>query len=397
MIWHLITPEYPPQPGGVSDYTRLIADGLSDAGDEVHIWCPTEEPRSEARGPTEKSESEGGDQRPDRTLIVHRELGRFTRSDLRRAGRMLDQFKAPRRLLIQWVPHGYRYSAMNLHFCLWLLLRARRGDNVEIMVHEPFLSFGEGSWKQKGVAVVQRLMTVVLLRAASRVWMTIPSWEKHLSPYTLGRTLSFGWLPVANNIPVVNDPDDVQAIRARYTKGGGTLVGHFGAYDRHTSKLLLKTVPVLTKNGNPQAMLLVGRGSELMREQLIRQHPETANRMYATGELNARDLSLHLSACDLMLQPYVDGVSSRRTSTMVALAHGVPVVTTSGELTEPLWAESQAVVLAAVENISVLPELIPRLLANSEERRAISGRARDLYQKRFDIRHTIRALKGGQK
>ena len=31
MIWHIITPEYPPQLGGVSDYTQLIAKGLAAA------------------------------------------------------------------------------------------------------------------------------------------------------------------------------------------------------------------------------------------------------------------------------------------------------------------------------------------------------------------------------
>src|SRR5205807_10388299 len=108
-------------------------------------------------------------------VIVHREMGRFTRSDLRRVGSRLDQLKAPGRLLVQWVPHGYGYRSMNLHFCLWLWRRARRGDRVEIMVHEPFLSFREGSWKQSGVAAVHRLMTIILLNAASRVWITIPA------------------------------------------------------------------------------------------------------------------------------------------------------------------------------------------------------------------------------
>src|SRR5579862_6625194 len=40
MEWHIITPEYPPQTGGVSDYTRLVAEGLAEKGDVVHVWCP---------------------------------------------------------------------------------------------------------------------------------------------------------------------------------------------------------------------------------------------------------------------------------------------------------------------------------------------------------------------
>ena len=38
--WHIVTGEYPPARGGVSDYTFAIANGLASAGDEVNVWCP---------------------------------------------------------------------------------------------------------------------------------------------------------------------------------------------------------------------------------------------------------------------------------------------------------------------------------------------------------------------
>ena len=38
--WHLITGEYPPRLGGVSDYTRAVAAGLALNGCDVHVWCP---------------------------------------------------------------------------------------------------------------------------------------------------------------------------------------------------------------------------------------------------------------------------------------------------------------------------------------------------------------------
>jgi len=40
MTWALITGEYPPQPGGVGDYTRLVAAGIASVGGEVHVWAP---------------------------------------------------------------------------------------------------------------------------------------------------------------------------------------------------------------------------------------------------------------------------------------------------------------------------------------------------------------------
>jgi glycosyltransferase involved in cell wall biosynthesis len=404
LIWHIITCEYPPQSGGVSDYTHTVAHGLAAAGDEVHVWCPALEcgassPLSSHPAPLETSgetDNQSGDESPHSKVVVHREFGRFMPSDLRVVGGMLDQFEGPRRLLVQWVPHGYGYRAMNLHFCLWLWRRARQGDILEIMVHEPYLWFWEGSWKQNGVALVHRLMTMILLRAARLVWVSIPTWELCWRPYALGRSVTFNWLPVASNIPVVDDPAGVRTTRDRYIRGDGVIVGHFGSYDKHVGNLLLNSVPALLQNGMPRAILLLGRGSELMRDELVNMQPALVDRVHATGTLAAADLSLHVSACDVMLQPYIDGVSSRRTSTMVALAHGVPVITTSGRLTEPLWAESEAVTMAPADDMSLLVEATQRLLTDVATRRHMSAAARGFYQAHFDVKHIIAKLRGAR-
>jgi glycosyltransferase involved in cell wall biosynthesis len=386
LVCHLITSEYPPQAGGVSDYTHLVATGLASAGDEVHVWCPSAE--------SEKADAAGREATSPAGVFVHRALGRFTPADLRRAGRQLDQFPAPRRLLVQWVPHGYGYQSMNLPFCLWLWHRAaRHRDVVEVMIHEPYLAFGEGSWKQSGVAVVHRLMTMVLLKATRRVWMSIPAWEACWRPYTLGRTLPFQWLPVASNIAVVDDPEGVSAIRARYASAGEQIVGHFGTYDRHIAGLLLKSVPALLRDCAGCVLLLMGRGSEAVRDELTGAHPELSGRVHATGALAARDLSLRISACDVLIQPYIDGVNSRRTSVMVGLSHGVPIVTTSGRLTEPLWGESGAIALAPVEDVTALVDTTHRLLSDEAGRRHMSVVGRALYDERFDVRRTIAALR----
>ena len=374
--------------GGVSDYTQLVAAGLASAGDEAHVWCPPSAEGEKTNGGERQATSPDG-------VFVHRELGRFAPADLRRAGRQLNQFRAPRRLLVQWVPHGYGYQSMNLPFCVWLWHRAaRHGDVVEVMVHEPYLAFGEGSWKQSGVAAAHRLMTMILLKAARRVWMSIPAWEAYWRPYTLGRALPFRWLPVASNIEVVDDPVGVSAIRARYAPAGEQIIGHFGTYDRHVTDLLLKSAPALLPEGRAGlVMLLMGHGGREARDRLTSRHPELTGRVHATGTLDPRCLSLHLSACDLLVQPYVDGVSSRRTSMMVGLSHGLPIVTTSGRLTESLWAESEAVILAPVDNVKALAEAAHRLLMDEAARRRLSAAAKALYQQRFDVTRTVTALR----
>lgn len=381
MIRHIITSEYPPQPGGVSDYTRIVAEGLAAAGDEVHVWCP---------------KFEGRDLAPPSKVFVHSEMGTFAPGDLRRTSRRLNQFSAPRRVLVQWVPHGYGFRSMNLMFCLWLWLRSLRGDRVELMVHEPSLGFGEGTWKHNVVAFVHRVMTIVLLRAARRVWVSIPAWETRWRPYALGRAVAFHWLPVGSNIPVAETQTESQQIRERYLKKSGRIVGHFGSYDANTSDLLLKSVPELLKEKNTK-LLLLGYGSEQMREVLVAHNASIADRIHATGRLSAAKLSPHISACDLMLQPYIDGVSSRRTSTMTALAHGIPVVTTAGKFTEPLWTASDAVALAPAHDVDELVRSAARLLPDASAKQRLATAAKKLYEEHFHPRRTIDALREGLK
>jgi glycosyltransferase involved in cell wall biosynthesis len=378
-VWHLITSEYPPLPGGVSDYTHLIAKGLAAAGDTVHVWCP--------RASVEFKESTG--------ITVHRELGAMKPVDWRRVGRLLERFPAPRRLLVQWVPHGYGYRSMNLPFCVWLWKRARiNGDSIELMVHEPFLQFGEGNWKQGCVAMVHRVMTTVLLNAARRVWLSIPAWEKLLRPFALRRRVRFDWLPIASTIPVIDDPAGVQALRQRLAPGGVRVVGHFGTYGKHLMELLRAALPVLMSEAlNPGLLLLIGRGSVGACERLVQEFPELAQRIYATGALCAEDLSRHVRACDFMVQPFPDGVSSRRTSAMVGLSHGRPLVTTSGPLTESFWSGCGAVSLAPVGDVAALVSAARRLLLDEEARARMSAAAIALYRERFDVRNTIAALR----
>jgi glycosyltransferase involved in cell wall biosynthesis len=375
---HLITAEYPPQPGGVSDYTHLVASGLAAAGEDVHVWCP----------PCD------GETPPLPGVTVHRELGDLAAPALRRAGRLLNRFRAPRRLLVQWVPHAFGFRSMNLFFCSWLWGRAAvRRDLVDIMVHEPFLDFRGGTWNQAAAAAVHRVMTVILLSAARRVWVSIPAWEACWRPYALHRRLPFQWLPVPSNIPVVDDPAGVAAARARYAPSGSFLVAHFGTYRNDVARLLMAALPGLLGAPCRPVVVLMGRGAESFRAGLVARHPRLAGRVHATGPLEPADVSRHLSACDAMFQPYPDGVSSRRTTVMVGLLHGVPVVTTAGPRTEPLWAETRAVCLAPVGDAARLVRATQELLLDERERKRMSNAARAVYHEYFDVRHTLTALR----
>jgi glycosyltransferase involved in cell wall biosynthesis len=376
--WHVITPEYPPQLGGVSDYTCQLAAGLAARGDEVDVWCP--------QGPNVQPSTSG--------VTVHREFGRFAPADLRRVGESLDCLAAPHRILVQWVPHGYGYRSMNFAFCWWLWRRAsRHGDRIELMVHEPFLAFDWASPRQNAAALVHRCMTILLLRAASRVWISIPGWERSLRSYALGREITFQWLPIFSNIPAAKDPEHTQAVRRRYADSSRVLVGHFGTFGSLITDLLGPIVSALGRDPVEQTILLMGERSEQYRRELIQKEPRLEAVIRATGQLSADELSHHLAACDLLIQPYPDGVSTRRGSFMAGLANGRPIVTTTGWLTESLWKQSDAVALAPAGETEAFLEQTRRLRHDAAERRRVGSAARKLYQECFDISHTISSLR----
>jgi glycosyltransferase involved in cell wall biosynthesis len=260
------------------------------------------------------------------------------------------------------------------------------------MVHEPYLYFDAGKLLWNLAALAHRLMIAILLNASGHVWISIPAWEKRLRPYSFGRKIPFRWLPIPSNVPVIDDADAVSRSRSRYVGDSSWLIGHFGAYDRYSREMLINLLPGLLEDHSDRGLLLLGKGSEAMPEEAREKYPQLAGKMFATGFLEEKALSRHLLACDLFIQPYPDGVSSRRCSTMALLAHARPVITTKGPLTEPLWETSKAVYLADVGNRQDIFESANKLLNDEAERKRLAVEAKRFYEKNFHSDRAITAL-----
>ena len=93
----------------MSDYTRLVAEGLAAVGDEVAVYAPPQD-----IGPESASLA----------VRVRRLPDRFGLRGLHWLGRELTRDR-PDRILIQYVPHAFGCRAMNLPFAVWLAMRAR--------------------------------------------------------------------------------------------------------------------------------------------------------------------------------------------------------------------------------------------------------------------------------
>jgi glycosyltransferase involved in cell wall biosynthesis len=141
-------------------------------------------------------------------------------------------------------------------------------------------------------------------------------------------------------------------------------------------------------------VLLLGRGGPAFREQLVARYPNLAKRLTAPGELPPECVAARIRSCDIVIQPYIDGISSRRGSAMTGLALARPVVSNLGPLSESLWERSGCVGLAARPDAHELAAKAEAILALSpQDREDLGRRAAELYRARFSVEHTLARLR----
>ena len=96
-------------------------------------------------------------------------------------------------------------------------------------------------------------------------------------------------------------------------------------------------------------------------------------RFHWTGTLSDHDVSQAISACDLMVQPYTEGSSTRHGSLTACLDHGCATIT-STPVSES-WLDPGVPTVPPLDFLA-LAESIASLTANTSERAAAAAAAR---------------------
>jgi glycosyltransferase involved in cell wall biosynthesis len=365
-------------PGGVADHTRNLAEALVAAGDEVHVFVPTRcaiDPK-----------------RPHQPFV--RALpDRYGPAALARLSQLIDELPRGARLLVQYTPQAFGWWGINVPFCLWLR-SAARARPVDLLFHEVYSPIDPAQpLRLNLLGVVTRWMSRQVARSGQRLFVSTSAWERILRPM-IRDDVPICLAPVPSNLPLSVSPDCAAVARRKMTGGRDAMlvVGHFGTYGAWFRQTLARVLPALLIRPNLCAAL-IGRGSDAFTGELARENPKFADRIVGTGGLSPAAAAAHLAACDLLVQPYIDGITTRRSSAMAGLALGVPTASTDGALTEPLWRQSGAVALAPAGDANALVQRAGELLDDPEQRRSLSRCASCLYRDRFDIGHTVRALR----
>jgi len=379
----LITGEYPPDQGGVGDFTHELGKALETLGHELHVIT--------SASPNTQPETRNSKLETRNTVIVHRNIRRWGWRCWRDISR-LDGALHFDILNIQ-----YQTAAYGMHPAINILpLRLRTGrvprPRTVVTFHDlkaPYLfpKAGRLRW----------WVNLALARWSDAVVATNAEDFARLSAYPSIRSLSL--IPIGSNInPKLPAGYDRTAWRARWgLKPNDLLLSYFGFLNeskggetlvRALARLVQSTYNLQPTTYNLQLMMVGGKvGSSdptnvayLKKVEGLIEELGLTDRVFWTGYTPQPEVSANLLASDVCVLPYRDGASFRRGSFMAALAHGLPIVSTRPRVDVPELRQGENILLVPPDAPVALAEAIARLAEDANLRRRLGEGAARLAQ-----------------
>jgi len=382
----LVSAKFPPQRCGVGDYTAYLAGALAKIGHEVDVV-------------TSKGDLDLTLYPSVPNVSVHRVVHTWGARGLPQLIRYIKRLDTTS-LLIQYTPHSFDRRgipfAVNL---LPALLRAVYDIRVAANFHELYIPFGQTLKRDVGSAW-QRAMALLMASTSNAVSVTAAEWQRRLRRMGINKHIEL--IPVGSNIPLAtfNEEDRCQVRRRFFANEEGILVACFGASHDRDLKAVLHGLARLKREGPAKLVWIGGGDPDQERSSSIERamvaNGLTPNDVVWTGVLPHPEVSRMLNACDVMMLPFIDGVSTRRTSAVTAFQHGLPLLTTRGNEIEPWFVHGQSVFLVPIGDAKALGEGLAELGGSPELRDRLARGARKAYETYFawDIiaRHVIQML-----
>lgn len=377
----LLTGEFPPQQGGVGDYSHLLARALLAQGHAVEIM--TTQARA-ARG----EQPPLAHALPPTATVPHWDWRAWS------AVRAAIARVQPDVVLIQ-----YQTAAYGLHPAInllpgWLRVRLRgRRPCLATTFHDlkfPYLFPKAGPLRMAAVRFLAR-QSDAAIATNMEDWQTLQGWGLRAfdgaAPVSTRRRMT-AMIPIGSNIACAPPAGfERDAWRARLgVQPQDWLLCYFGFLNASKGgEVLINSLAHLVQQGRPAQLLMIGGqvgSSDPSNERYLAHVREQigalglSDRVHWTGFVPPTAVSAHFLAADLCVLPYQDGAGRSRGSLMAALTHGRAIVTTRPQRPLPgfadgenmLWtplADPQAVA-AAVVRVMTEPLLRQRLAAGAQ-------------------------------
>jgi len=367
-----ITGKFPPQPDGVGDYTYFMAEELVELGNSIDVITSV----------TGNSINEGYSYR----FRVHRIALRWSVFELPNIIKLIKKI-TPDVVNIQYVPHAFHPRALSFAVnIIPLLLRIICRNKVKIIVtvHEDYV-WSFSSPKLLFLSFWNRFVYLLICWFSHGIVITSKKFEKGVHAINKKYKL----IPVCSCIPRIRITDrDIATLRKKLLNGkeGIFLIGTFG--NMHPSKDILQIFSLIKRLSevyNIKFLWIGGRDIE-NKEEFIKNKLEEyhlQNIVEFTGFQDRESISRLLSAIDIFLLPYSEGVTTRRTSVMAALEHSLPVISTISEFTEDYFKHG-GIILVPVNNTENMYNELLLLLKESRRLTSLKIEAENLFKRYFE-------------
>jgi glycosyltransferase involved in cell wall biosynthesis len=275
--------------------------------------------------------------------------------------------QTPSWILLQYNPFAYGRGGVAPRLFRQAEQLRRTGAPLAVMVHEAWIDVVNA--RSCAISLFQRAQLLNLLRHADAVMTSTSS---------LARSLGAGaqHVPVGTNIvPVACTPS---AARERLGLTRPLVVALFGG--GNPSRALdysEAAIAALARARGPEALTVANLGADAPPV-----HAPPGVDVRHPGAIAGDALSIWLRAADLVLLPFTDGLSTRRSTLMAALAHARPVLGLIGTRTEPELTQTLA--LTPVGDRTRYAEAAVELASDSERRQSLGAAGGRLYRERFD-------------
>ena len=211
------------------------------------------------------------------------------------------------------------------------LLKKEFHCNMAVTFHEFIWGWGMGA-KDLFLAGITRLQTRRMLSAVDLAVTTCSRYKDSLERLS-GRYLPVAVIPVGSNIePCSIAPEKLAGLRRQNFPDRAKVFGFLSRLSPFRNfPLSVRTLEKARHDGIDAWLYLIGSveqsNPKLFRE-LMRLAGELAVRpqIITSGELSKEGLSVSLRMADVFIFPQTDGISTRNSALMAALAHGLPVV-----------------------------------------------------------------------
>ncbi|MBM3493691.1 MAG: glycosyltransferase family 4 protein [Armatimonadetes bacterium] len=279
-------------------------------------------------------------------------------------------------LWVQYNPLSYARRGVNLYLPAMLtsLRRRRPKMRIAVMIHE--ISIWPGTWKQRLLVRVQERQLAWVCRQSDVAFVPVAPWIATLRE--LGHEGAACWLPVGSNIASTGTSRK-QARSMLGLADGEVVLGLFGfTYHAGLSVRVRAALDAADESGRPCRVMHVGPKSEVLSVEL-------GSKLISEGLLPANEVSIRLSAMDVLLLPYPDGVCGRRTAMMAGFEHACVMCGTRGDVTEPLLRSlnGSALLLSDVKDDAEWQSNVRRAAEDRALAHRLSRAARAVYDAHF--------------